>query len=58
MKLYKVPNHRASKIQVVESSSPPSVCSVCCGTPVVVRGHTTHWYECQKCGKACDTQNG
>ena len=31
--------------------------SACCAAPVEVRGRTTHWYECQACGKACDVQN-
>ena len=39
------------------SLSRESACSACCGAPMVVRGITTHWYECTNCGKPCDTQN-
>jgi len=28
--------------------------SSCCGAMVRVEGRTTHYYVCNKCGKACD----
>lgn len=28
--------------------------SFCCDAEVIVRGRTTHYYECPKCGHACD----
>lgn len=33
--------------------------SDCCNAPVEVadsRSGITHWYECTKCGKPCDTK--
>jgi hypothetical protein len=27
--------------------------SDCCNSPVIVMGHTTHWYMCSKCEKPC-----
>ena len=33
--------------------------STCCGEAVVVRGDDkegTNWYECVKCGNACDVR--
>ena len=31
--------------------------SKCCQFEVCVQGTVTHYYECQKCGKACDLTN-
>ena len=28
--------------------------SRCCGAGLTVAGHTTRWYVCDGCGKACD----
>jgi hypothetical protein len=39
----------------------PGVKSSCCGAEMVVGGSVegeTHWYECSKCGNACDGEAG
>lgn len=33
----------------------PSTLSICCNAPVRIEGKTTHYFVCEKCGKACDT---
>ena len=46
-----------SKLASTRQRKKDAIRSKCCAAPVKVGGErSTHWYICEKCGKACDAK--